>query len=100
MARKVRKSTAITPVEYSGLQAAYDYFNEALFSGALPTCRELPSRRACEKVEIPQQYSHPTAPLSVTPNQVIKAFISANDGLSPKGITIECGRGRLREVRI
>ena len=34
MARKM--STAITPVEYSGLQAAYDYFNEALFSGALP----------------------------------------------------------------
>ena len=41
MARKstksrMQKSTAITPVEYSGLQAAYDYFNEALFDGALP----------------------------------------------------------------
>jgi hypothetical protein len=51
-------------------------------------------------VEIPEQYSSPTAPLSVTPSQVINAFISANDGLSPKGITVDCDRTRLREVRI
>jgi len=57
-------------------------------------------RRAREKVEIPEQFSNPTAPLSVTPGQVINAFISANDGLSPKDITVACGRGRLREVRI
>jgi hypothetical protein len=36
MAHKVRKSTAITPVEYSGLQAAYDHFNKELFDGKLP----------------------------------------------------------------
>jgi ribonuclease T2 len=57
-------------------------------------------RTAREKVEIPEQYTNPTAPLSVTPSQVSNAFISANDGLSPKGITIDCDRGRLREVRI
>ena len=57
-------------------------------------------RRAREKVEIPEQFSNPTAPLSVTPGQVINAFISANDGLSPKDITVDCGRGPLREVRI
>jgi ribonuclease T2 len=57
-------------------------------------------RSAREKVQIPEQFSHPTAPLSVTPGQVVDAFISANDGLSPQGITIDCGRGRLREVRI
>ncbi|HKF08070.1 MAG TPA: ribonuclease T2 [Xanthobacteraceae bacterium] len=44
-------------------------------------------RKAREKVAIPEQYSNPTAPLSVTPNQVIDAFVSANDGLSPEGIT-------------
>jgi hypothetical protein len=27
---------AITPVEYSGLQEAYDHFNRELFEGALP----------------------------------------------------------------
>jgi ribonuclease T2 len=57
-------------------------------------------RSAREKVEIPEQYSHPSVPLSVTPSQVIDAFISANDGLSSKGITVDCDRGRLREVRI
>jgi len=37
MARKSMKtSTAITPVEYSGLQAAYDHFNKELFGGTLP----------------------------------------------------------------
>jgi hypothetical protein len=36
MARKVQKSDAITPVEYSGLQAAYDHFNKVLFGGTLP----------------------------------------------------------------
>jgi predicted SprT family Zn-dependent metalloprotease len=30
------KSLAITPIEYGGLQEAYDHFNEALFGGELP----------------------------------------------------------------
>jgi ribonuclease T2 len=57
-------------------------------------------RRTREKVKIPNQYSNPTLPLSVTPSQVIDAFVSDNDGLSPKGITVDCERRRLREVRI
>jgi len=57
-------------------------------------------RKAREKVAIPEQYSNPTAPLSVAPNQVIDAFVSANDGLSPEGITLDCDHRRLREVRI
>jgi ribonuclease T2 len=57
-------------------------------------------RRAREKVKIPDQYSNPTAPLSVTPSRVIEAFVSDNDGLSPKGIAVDCERRRLREVRI
>jgi hypothetical protein len=31
-----RKPVAITPVEYGGLQAAYDHFNKELFGGELP----------------------------------------------------------------
>lgn len=30
------RQAAITPIEYSGLQAAYDFFNAELFGGALP----------------------------------------------------------------
>jgi hypothetical protein len=34
--RKVDHPVAITPVEYGGLQEAFDHFNGALFGGALP----------------------------------------------------------------
>ncbi len=34
--RKADDRTAITPIEYGGLQAAFDHFNRALFDGALP----------------------------------------------------------------
>jgi ribonuclease T2 len=71
------------------------------------TCSGLPPReyfdlvrRAREKVAIPEQYSQPTVALVVTPNQVVDAFINANDGLSSEGITVGCDRKRLREVRI
>ena len=36
--RKADQPLAITPVEYGGLQAAYDHFNTVLFDGALPDC--------------------------------------------------------------
>jgi ribonuclease T2 len=52
------------------------------------------------KLQFPEQYSQPTVALVVTPNQVVDAFINANDGLSPEGITVGCDRKRLREVRI
>jgi ribonuclease T2 len=57
-------------------------------------------RKARASVKIPQQYANPTMLLNVTPNQVINAFISANEGLTPTDITIDCDRTRLREVRI
>src|SRR5262252_9445660 len=34
--RKTDVTPAITPVEYGGLQQAYDHFNKELFDGALP----------------------------------------------------------------
>jgi hypothetical protein len=37
---------AITPVEYGGLQAAYDHFNAALFDGGLPNVFITYQRRA------------------------------------------------------
>jgi len=57
-------------------------------------------RAARERVKIPQAYENPTQPLSVSPGQVVNAFIGANEGLKAGGITIDCDRTRLREVRI
>jgi SprT-like family len=36
--RKIDEPVAITPVEYGGLQEAYDHFNNGLFDGTLPDC--------------------------------------------------------------
>jgi len=38
--------SAITPVEYGGLQKAYDHFNAELFAGALPDCFKTYQRKA------------------------------------------------------
>jgi predicted SprT family Zn-dependent metalloprotease len=43
---KPKPQSAITPVEYGGLQAAYDHFNAALFQGALPDVFITYQRRA------------------------------------------------------
>jgi hypothetical protein len=34
--RPDNQPSAITPIEYGGLQEAYDHFNAALFDGMLP----------------------------------------------------------------
>jgi ribonuclease T2 len=57
-------------------------------------------RKARARVIIPPQYVHPEIPLRVTPAQVINAFLTANEGLKPTGVIIDCDRKRLREVRI
>ncbi|HLH97074.1 MAG TPA: ribonuclease T2 [Xanthobacteraceae bacterium] len=57
-------------------------------------------RKAREKVAIPPEYDNPQTPLKVAPQDVIASFINANPGLTRAGITIDCDRTRLREVRI
>ncbi len=57
-------------------------------------------RRARAAVTIPPQYDDPQQPLSVTPAEVVDAFVKANAGLAPDAIAIDCDRSRLREVRI
>lgn len=57
-------------------------------------------RKARAEVTIPPQYQDTSEPLTVTPAEVVDAFVKANPGLSPAGVTIDCDRTRLREVRI
>jgi ribonuclease T2 len=38
-------------------------------------------RKARAKVRIPAQYDNPKTPLSVSPNQIINAFVGVNEGL-------------------
>ena len=44
--RRADEPVAITPIEYGGLQEAYDHFNHELFDGALPDVFITYQRRA------------------------------------------------------
>lgn len=57
-------------------------------------------RRARGAIKIPDAYSAPRAPLSVTPDEVENAFVSANPGLKHGAIAVTCNSTRLSEVRI
>jgi ribonuclease T2 len=57
-------------------------------------------RKARESVKIPELYTTPRSTLTVTPDEVEDAFVTANPGLSRAGIAVTCGGRRLSEVRI
>jgi ribonuclease T2 len=57
-------------------------------------------RKAREAIKIPPEYVDPKTPLTVTPGEVVDAFVKANERLTPAAVTIDCDRTRLREVRI
>jgi ribonuclease T2 len=57
-------------------------------------------RKAREAIKIPPQYSELKSALSIDPEELKVAFISANPGLTEESIAVECDRKRLREVRI
>ena len=57
-------------------------------------------RKARAAVKIPPQYLELQSPLTVSPQEVEDAFIQANPGLKPEGISISCGSRRLDDVKI
>jgi ribonuclease T2 len=57
-------------------------------------------RKARARVKIPPQFENPQQPLTVAPDDVVDAFVKANEGLTSSAIMVDCDRTRLREVRI
>src|SRR5262249_10998948 len=57
-------------------------------------------RKARAAVKIPDTYIAPSAPLTVTPDEVEEAFVQANPGLTRDAIAVTCTSRRLAEVRI
>jgi ribonuclease T2 len=57
-------------------------------------------RKARAAVKIPPEYLAPQETLTVSPDQVEEAFVTANPGLSRAAIAVTCGGTRLSEVRI
>jgi ribonuclease T2 len=57
-------------------------------------------RKARAVIKIPPEFIDVTETLTVSPAQVEEAFIKVNPGLTNEGISINCDRRRLREVRV
>jgi len=57
-------------------------------------------RKARAAVTIPVAYQNPPQALTVSPREVVDAFVQANAGMAPDAIMIDCDRTHLREVRI
>ncbi|WP_271199215.1 ribonuclease T2 [Methylopila turkensis] len=58
------------------------------------------TRRAYERVVVPEIYRGLDRPLVTSPADVERAFIAANPGLAPSMIAVDCNRRNLREVRV
>src|SRR5438128_1999520 len=69
-------------------------------SGLSPNAYFENVRKARAAVKIPDAYIAPSAPLTVSPDEVEEAFVQANPGLSRDGIAVTCRSRRLGEVRI
>jgi ribonuclease T2 len=57
-------------------------------------------RKARNSVKIPDRFEALGAPVTVGPDEVEEAFVSANPGLTRGGIAVTCDSTRLSEVRI
>ncbi len=79
----------------------HEYRKHGTCSGLTPAEYFAASRRLFESLKIPARYLKPTAPITVSPQQIEDDFIATNAGLDRDMIAVACGRGkRLREVRI
>ncbi len=58
------------------------------------------TRKALERIKIPEPYRRITRYTRVSPKQIEQDFINANPGLKPAMMAVTCKRRRLRDVRI
>jgi ribonuclease T2 len=57
-------------------------------------------RQAASHVRVPPEFVSPDRDREVSPDSIEAAFVAANPGLTPFGMSTECGREGLTEVRI
>ncbi len=58
------------------------------------------ARRAYRSIRIPEEFQDLSRPLSISPDEIRKAFLEVNRQLSPDMIQIVCSRRLLRELRV
>src|SRR5215470_13546980 len=78
----------------------HEWDRHGVCSGLTPNAYFETIRKARAVVKIPPQYLDLSTTLTVAPEDVEGAFIAANPGLKPEGVSVSCGGRRLGEVRI
>ncbi len=78
----------------------HEWDRHGVCSGLSPNAYFETIRKARAVVKIPPEYLDLNSALTVTPAEVEAAFIKANPGLKPEGISVSCGGRRLGDVRI
>ena len=58
------------------------------------------ARRAFESIRIPQRLLRPTRPITISPAELERELAAANPGLTAGGISLQCSRQYLSEVRV
>ncbi len=77
-----------------------EYKKHGVCSGLDPRGYFDAARSAYSSIRIPEEFQNLSKPLSVSPEDIRRAFLDANRQLSPDMIQVVCSRNLLRELRI
>jgi ribonuclease T2 len=78
----------------------HEYKTHGTCTGMAPDAYFAAARKAYEQVTIPAVFNDPRTQRFLSPEDVEKEFIAANDWLKPDMIAVTCRRGKLFDVRI
>ncbi len=78
----------------------HEYKTHGTCSGLSPENYFALARKLYESIRIPEMFTQAEAPVSVTPDEVERAFLNANPQLKPSMIAVSCQRDLVEEVRI
>ncbi|MGF1659608.1 MAG: ribonuclease T [Rubrimonas sp.] len=95
-----RETAAMADVMGSGGLAWHQWKKHGRCSGLSPRAYFALSRRAFDSVARPPALRALTRPVEIAPEVIEAAFLEANPGMTPDGVTVTCAEGLFREVRI
>ncbi len=78
----------------------HEYMKHGVCSGLDPRGYFDAARQAYRNIRIPDRFQDLSQPLTISPEDVRKAFLEANRQLPPDSVQVACSRRLLREVRI
>ena len=80
--------------------ARHEWRKHGACTGLSPAEYFRDTRRAFERLRIPEAFRYPAQDFRTSPRNLERAFADANPGLRADMISLRCRRGRLQEVRV